>query len=90
MSLNLPRLNLTTGGDLRADLELWASRLIAEIERDARDQATPAKATFSVSIAAPSATLTDVSALADVRNFLGELFGSLNKKGILRTKAGAE
>lgn len=97
MSINLPR---PPEADLfRADPQRFVSelisflnRLIAELERDARDATTPAKAVFALTNNTTPSTTLDVAAgsLGDVRNFLGGLVGTLNRKGILRTKAGAE
>jgi len=98
VSINLPRppdQNLFSSDNPRRYLEEltnWATRVIAELERESREQSAPAHAVISVkNIAAPTTALDGATAtLGDLTNFLGGLVDTLNKRGFIRTRAGQE
>lgn len=98
MAINLPRppdQNLFSPDNPRRYLEEltnWANRIIAELERESREQSAPAHAVFSVkNIAAPTTSLDGSTAgLADLTNFIGGLVDTLNRRGFIRTRAGQE
>jgi hypothetical protein len=97
MALNLPRppdITLYDVDDPRQYVEqlyLWLTRVVAEIERDSREQTAPARAVFSVKNATPTTVLDGTSATtADLVNFVAGLVETMVKRGFLRTRAGQE
>lgn len=67
----------------------FLTRFVTEIERDARDVATPAKAVFTLSNIPASTTTLDggTAGVTEIINYLGGMTETLIAKGIIRSKA---
>jgi hypothetical protein len=99
MAMNLPRppdIRLYDVDNPRQYVEqlyLWLTRVVAEIERDSREQTAPARAVIDVRNVPNPTTIFDAAPPLNneqIANFLGGLIDTMVKRGFLRTKAGQE